>query len=435
MSRVLLLLLSLLISPTLLASVPLQQWKTPKDIQVFFVPDQTTELVSINFAFKGAGARTDPKGKEGLTYLMVQQLFERTTEGSTKYDLRKKLKSLGVLQGIRYETSLDNIVFWFKCPKKNLKAAFDILNVYFKTPSFDQKELAKVKNYDPNNSRLSTTGEQQFASKILIKNFFASSPYAHPASGTLEGRQSITLNDLKQAMQERFARNNLVFSVIGNLSQKELSQYIDGTFGQFPKNAKLPTMSDIQVQTDGQIIVIPKDSPQSGVFFGQPGVPQTNPQFLPLLILNDILGGKPFTSRLWLDIREQQGLVYSIDTSLVILDHAALLAGSFESSNQTAQQVIGLIKQEWINVKNNGVTKEEFEAAKTGLQGRFVLNFTSPDGIAHYILSSYLDDLPADYINQRNELLSQITLEQVNATAKTLLKPEELSFVVVGNLE
>jgi zinc protease len=422
-------------SQSLLAQVPVQEWITPQKIRVIFVPDKTTELVSVHFAFKSTGSRNDPAGKEGLTALMTQVLLERTKEDSDRYTLEKKLKSLGVIQSLHYNIDADNIHFWFKCPKENLKAVFDIIKIVITTPVFDAKELAKAKNFDPAGARLATTSEQEFASKILLQKLLSSHPYATPSTGTLEGRQAVTIADLEEAAKNRFARNVLVFSVVGDLSSPTLTQYIDDTFAKLPEKASLPAISNATIKSDGEIIVIPKDAPQSGVVFGQAGVPVQNKNYLAWLIINDILGGKPFTSQLWLEAREKQGLVYSINTDLVNAEFASLLIGGFECDNTAVNKVIHLVRNEWKNIKDKGIPEAKFKASKTSLQGSFVLTFSTPDGIARYLLQCYLNNLPTHYINQRKQLLNAVTLKEVNQVAKTILNTEKLTFVVVGNPE
>ncbi len=416
----------------LLADVPIQEWTTPKNIHTIFVQDSSTDLISVNFAFKGTGSRTDPDGKEGLSALMTQLLLERTIEGSDRYTLQKKLKTLGVIYGIQYSVDADNINFWFKCPKEKLKDTLEIVKIIITTPAFDEKELAKIKNFDPVSARLATSTEQEFASKVLIQKLLSPHPYAIPSTGTLDGRQTITIEDIKEAAQNRFARCILVFSVVGNISLQTLTQYIDATFGKLPENAKLPSITKAMIKSDGEITFIPKDTQQSGIVFGQAGTSVQNKDYLPLLIINDILGGKPFTSRLWLEAREKHGLVYSIQTDIFNWEYASLLMGSFECDNKTTQKVINLVRNEWKSLKEKGVSEAEFKAAKTGLQGSFVLTFSTPDGIGQYLLRCYLNGLPTNYINQRNKLLELVTLDDVNKVAKNLLDPEKLTFVIVG---
>jgi zinc protease len=416
------------------AEVTIQEFKTPKNIEVIFVEDRSSSLISVNFSFRGTGSRMDPHGKEGLASIMTHLLLERaSTLGPDRYLIQKQLRSLGVTQGFQSSVDADNINFGFKCPKEKLNEVFAIVKTIVATPDFDPEELAKMKNFDPASARLATSGEIEFANKILIQKLLAPHPCSFPAAGTIDSRQSITIEDVKQSYQSRIAKNVLVLSVIGDISPKDLSNLIDTTFGTLPEKATIATIERAPVDADGSVILIPKDSPQSGVVFGQEGIYINDKDYLSLLIINNILGGKPFTSRLWHEAREKHGLVYSIQTELLNWNYAALIGGSFESDNSTVQKVIELIRQEWKNVRDNGVTEAEFTAAKTGLQGSFVLHFTSPDGIANYILNAYLKGLPTNYINKRNQLLQAVTLEEVNRVAKSRLDPEKLTFVVVGN--
>ena len=416
------------------AVVNIQEWDTPEKIHVIFVSDNSTDLISVNFSFKGTGSKTDSENMRGLTKLMTQLLMERKVENTDHFTLQKKLKKLGVLHGIQFSVDRDNINFFFKCPKTTIKEVLEIIAIFITAPEFDTKELAKMKNYDPSGARLATSTERDFAGRILLQKLFGDYPYAFPPSGTLEGIQPITVNDLKIAARKRFSRNVLVFSVIGKIQPQILTQYIDNSFKTLPFEAELPTLSsNPPLNANGKIITIPKDSPQCGVVFGQNGVPMNDKDFLPFLIINNVLGGKPFTSRLWQEAREKRGLVYFIQTDLLAWQSANLLMGSFESSNAAATEVINLIRKEWGEIFNQGIREEEFKAIKAGLKGSFVLNFTAPEGISQFLLNCYLLGIPLNYINERNKQLDAVTLEDVKRVAKTRLDPEKLTFIIVGN--
>lgn len=417
------------------AEIPIQEFNTPKNIHVIFVADQsnTTNLTTVQFAFKGMGSATDPIGKEGLSAMLAELILNQGKEGFNQFDLNKKFKKLGVLHGVHSSVDSDNITFNFKAPTDKLKEVFEILQAIMINPVFDSKELDKLKSFDPPGARLASASEISFATKILIQQVFAGTPYENPAYGTLDGRQSITVADLQQAAKERFARKPLVFSVVGNLSDKTLKNYIDSSFAALPENSPLKVPAKINPSLVGNITTIPKETPQCGVVFGHTGLNMLHADFLPFLIVNDTLGGKAFTSRLWLEAREKRGLVYNIQTEIFQWKQASLLSGQFETENQKVQEVIDLIRTEWNQVKEKGITEAEFNASKKGLLGGFALNFTNPNGIAGYLLGCYLSDIPTQYINQRNELLSKVTLQDVNRVAKEYLDPKNLVFVIVGN--
>lgn len=417
------------------AEVKVQELKTNKQIPILYVEDKSTELTTVLFAFKGTGSAYDPTGKEGLSSLMTDLLFEQSTKGLDKNALNKKLKAIGVLGGIHASVDADNIVFSFKAPTNKLKEVFLILKEMITEPAFSSEELDKKKNFDPSGSRLASSSEREFASKVLMQKMFNGEHYSKPSYGTLDGRQSVTLSDIKTAFQERFIKTRLIFSAVGNVNAKLLLQYIDDTFGQLPENTVLKPLNQVTLNPTGDITLIPKNTPQSGVVFGQPSISRLDKDFLPLVIVNDILGGRPFTSRLWMEAREKRGLVYQIDTSFNHWAKSSLLAGQFEADNNKTPEMIQLIKDTWSQLKEKGVTEEEFKASKKGLLGEYALLFTSPEGIAQYLLSSHLAGLPKDYINQNKALFEAVTLEQVNQATNKYLNPDKLTFVVVGQPE
>lgn len=417
------------------AEVLVQEFKTHQQIPVLYVEDKSTQLTTVLLAFKGTGSAYDPTGKEGLSSIMTDLLFEQTKKNLDRNALNKKLKDIGVLGGIHASVDADNIVLSFKAPTNKLKEVFSIVKLMITEPSFSAEELDKKKNFDPSGARLASSSEREFASKILMQKMFNGQHYAKPSYGTLDGRQSITLNDVKTAFQERFIQSRLIFSIIGNVSPKTLTHYIDDTFGHLPKITPLEPLNHVAINPTGDITLIPKNTPQSGVVFGQPAVPRQDKDYLAMLIVNDILGGRPFTSRLWMEAREKRGLVYQIDTNFNHWAKSSLLAGQFEADNQKTKEMILLIKDTWKQLKEKGVTEEEFKASKKGLLGEYALMFTTPEGIAQYLLTSHLAGLPKDYINQNKALFEAVTLEQVNQATKQHLDPEKLTFVVVGQPE
>ena len=318
--------------------------------------------------------------------------------------------------------------------RENLKASLDMLNTILFKADLNNTELNKIKNFGVNNANLANASETTFAWAALRANIFKEHPYANPARGTQQGIQSLNLSDLKQSFTERLAKDNLIVSVVGNIDKQTITKYIDETFANLAEKNSIPTINKAIASLDGKTKIIFKDSPQSTAIFAQQSIPYKHKDFYPMLILNRILGGEPFTSRLWIEIREKLGLVYSINTSL----HADnkftdVMIGWFQCNNEDSEKVINTIKKEWHKLKINGVTKEEFEDAKTGLIGEYALNFVSPEQTSGVLLGNRLLGFDIQHINERNNKVKAVTLADVNRVAKEYLHPEQLSFIVIGN--
>jgi zinc protease len=416
------------------ATINAEIFKTPKNIEIILLQDKTTDLVSLNFGFKGAGSIADEPTKAGLGSTMMNLTFRSNAAGMDRHAKARKVRELGILTGIKYEVDDDDIALAFKCPLENLRESLAMLNTMLFKAELDNTELNKIKNFGVGNSNLANASELNFAWATLRATIYQGHPYANTASGNQQGLQSLNMDDIKQAFSKRLAKDNLIVAVVGNIDKKIISDYIDTTFATLSDKSTLPTISPAIATLDGQTKTIFKDSPQSSVIFVQQSIPYTHKDFYPLLILNRILGGEPFTSRLWLEIREKQGLVYNISTSAHSeLKSADIMTGWFKSDNENVAKVIAIIKEQWVKLKANGVTKEEFENAKTGTIGQYALNFVSPEQTSAYLLENRLLGFDIQHINERNNKVKAVTLEDVNRVAKEYLHPEQLSFVIIGN--
>jgi zinc protease len=187
-----------------------------------------------------------------------------------------------------------------------------------------------------------------------------------------------------------------------------------------------------EVSAKGQLSIIERDQPQSMAVFGGPGIMMDDPEFFPAFVMNYILGGGSFASRLMEEVREKRGLAYGVSTSIVSLDYAGFFYGSVATENQRIAESLGIIKSELSRMADDGVSAEELTNAKTYLTGSFPLRFDSNSSIANQLVGYQLVGRPIDYINTRNAMVEAVTLDQVNKAAKRLLDPETLTIVVIG---
>ena len=173
-------------------------------------------------------------------------------------------------------------------------------------------------------------------------------------------------------------------------------------------------------------------TPQSIVAFAQPGIDRDDPDFFAAYILNHILGGGGFESRLMSEVREKRGLTYGVYSYLADKDAAQLWMGSVASANDRVAEAITVIRDEWDRIHTEGVTPEELENAKTYLTGAYPLQFEGNGPIADIAVGMQMEGLPTDYIVTRNDKVNAVTLDDINRVARELLDPETLTFVVVG---
>jgi zinc protease len=169
--------------------------------------------------------------------------------------------------------------------------------------------------------------------------------------------------------------------------------------------------------------------------FAQAGVEREDPDFFAAYVLNHILGGGGFESRLVTEVREKRGLTYGVYSYLSDKDAAQLWAGSVSSANNRVAEAITVIRDQWARLREEGVTEDELRDAKTYLTGAYPLRFEGNSQIANIAVSMQMDGLSPDYIANRNDMVEAVTLEEINRVARERLNPEQLTFVVVGQPE
>jgi zinc protease len=176
---------------------------------------------------------------------------------------------------------------------------------------------------------------------------------------------------------------------------------------------------------DGKVSV-EIDVPQSVVMVGGAGIARNDPDFIPAYVLNHILGGGSFSSRLYREVRENRGLAYSVYSALMPLDRTALFVAGTATRTDRAEQSLDVIVEEIRRMAKDGPTAAELAEAKSYLTGSFALRFDSSSKIASQLVQLQVDNLGIDYIDKRNGLIEAVTLEDVRRVSKRLLDTKML---------
>src|SRR5262249_21890495 len=202
--------------------------------------------------------------------------------------------------------------------------AFDLLRLAITAPRFDAPDIERIREQTLSGLRRATTSPNELASERWWATAFAGHPYAQPPRRTLESVPAITVADLKNFVQKGFARDAFRVAIVGNTDAATAGKLIDRVFGSLPEKGALSPVANAIPQGLGQKIAIDLDVPQSVLMIGGAGILRKDPDFMAAFVLNHILGGSAFSSRLYREVREARGLAYSVYSAVMPLDYAAL---------------------------------------------------------------------------------------------------------------
>jgi zinc protease len=299
-------------------------------------------------------------------------------------------------------------------------------------PRFDPEAVARIRGQLEAHLRGQQEDPDWVANQRLWATLFPNHPYGRPVEGTLDSLPRIDREDLRRFATERLGRDRLVLGVVGDITPAELVELLRATFGALPAKAAPADVAEAAVNLDGGVHITEMDVPQSAVALAQGGLKREDPRFYSLTVLNQILGGGGLTSRLFDEVREKRGLVYSVQTGLVPLAHSALVLGGAGTANERVADTIRVIREQWRRIAADGLGADELADSKTYLTGSFPLRLSGSGRIAALLVSVQLDNLGIDYLDRRNALIEAVTLEDVNTLARELLAPDKLTFIIAG---
>jgi len=422
------LLIALVVLVPTARAIEVERVNSPGGLEAWLVEDHANPMVTLTFAFRG-GAALDPAGKEGLAHFASGLLDEGAGDLDSR-TFQHRLADLAI--DLSFNAGRDSFHGTLKTLTENLDEAVDLLSLALTKPRFDADAVDRIRGQILAGLRYNENDPNDIAQRAWYQAVFPDHPYAHDPQGTPESIAAITPDDLRTFARGHLVRDRLVIGVAGDVTPDHLAALVDRAFGGLPETSDLPTVPDTTAQADGHTVVIERPIPQSVAWFGQGGLARSDPDWYAAYVVNYILGGGGFSSRLMEEVREQRGLAYSVYSYLVPMDHAPLWIGGVATNNAQVAESLDLIREEWQRMATDGPTEEELADAKTYLTGAWPLRFTSTEAIASILVAMQQEDLPPSYLDDRNSYIDAVTLEDARRVAARLMKADTLTTVVVG---
>ncbi|MEO1138826.1 MAG: pitrilysin family protein [Pseudomonadota bacterium] len=412
------------------AGVEIKELTTPGGINAWLVEDHSIPFVALELRFRG-GTSLDAPGKRGAVNLMTGLL----EEGAGDLDARGFARETEALAAtFKYDADPDAISISARFLSENRDDALALLRETLVNPRFEEDALERVRAQVISIIQSNAKDPSEIGGEAFARLVYGEHPYGSSQEGTVESVTALTRDDIVAAHAATLARDRLYVSAVGDVTEQELATILDTLLGDLPESGA-ELSADATLNMPGGIKVVDYETPQSIATFAQPGLEREHPDFFAAFVLNHILGGGGFESRLMHEVREKRGLTYGVYSYLADRDGAQIWTGRVASANDRIAEAVDVIKAEWARMRDEGVTAKELEDAKTYLTGAYPLRFDGNGPIANIAVGMQIDGLGTDYIATRNDRVDAVTLDDINRVARELLDPESLTFVVVGQPE
>lgn len=397
-------------------------------IEAWLVEDYTVPLVALEMLARG-GAVQDPADRAGLGYFLAGMLDEGAGPYSSE-EFHERLDAFAI--ELRFGCDRDTFSGHLRTLVKHRGEAFEMLRLALNAPRFDVEPVDRVRAQLEAGIRHEVNDPDAMVAKAWFEAAFPGHPYGRQPHGTLESLPRIGVDDLRAARSVYLARDVLKIAVVGAIDAASLAEELDRVFGDLPATARQAAIPLATPAALGERRIVDLAIPQSSIRFGAPGIARRDPEWSAALLVNHVLGGGVFSSRLFREVREKRGLAYSVYSHLSPLEHAPLIMGGTSTKNERAAESLSIIEDEIRSLAALGPTASELDLAKKYLTGSYALNFDTSTKIAGQLVRIQLEGLGIDYMDRRNDEVWAVDMERARAMAQRLYGAGKLLVAVVG---
>jgi len=388
-------------------------------------------IISFQLLIK-AGSRYDPQGAEGLANL-TSRLLTYGTANRTALQISESLDFIGAR--LRTRASRDLATVSLTLLKKDLDTGLELLAELLTQSVFPQEEIERqiksvIASIKAKRERPRAIAREKFRAAL-----FPDSPYGRPVAGTEESVKDLHRRELVRFYKGFYRPNRSILAVVGDISRHEIKEKLDHLFRPWEKSSFSQEPRPPATSASADFIRINKNLTQANIVMGHKGIPRSHPDYYPIRVMSYILGGGGLSSRLPDAIRNERGLAYSVRASFSAGKYTGTFRISMQTKNKTAEEAIGIAIEEIRRIREQGVTEEELETAKTFLIGSFPIRLDTNRRIARFLARVEYLELGLDYPDRFPDLIRQVSREDVSRVARAHLHLEKLIVVMVANLD
>jgi zinc protease len=387
-------------------------------------------MVSIAIAFD-AGARRDPQGQEGLAMLTAAALEQGTKElAATDFDQR--VDFMGSTVGV--DADRDYAVASMTALKKYEDPTLHLLAQILENPGLRDADIKRKQADQVADIKASQEQPGYVAQVAFAKAIFGDTPYGHPGEGFDDTVAKLTPEQVHDFYRDHYKTGGAIIAVTGDIDantiKDKLEKELAGIQGSVaPQSAPPAPVVPAGIHLDA----IDRTVAQANLMLGAGGVARGNPDYYKLQVMNYILGGGGFASRLMKVVRSKGGLAYTVASGF----QAGKFPGAFlivlQTKNQSANEALKLVLEQLREIQNAPVAERELKSARQYLIGSFPLKIDRQSEITSFMLGVELNGLGLDYADRYPKLIGAVTAADVQEVARKYIHPDALQVVAVAN--
>ncbi len=397
-------------------------------LRIITVPSKNTKTAAV-LVLVGTGSKYETKDINGISHFLEHMFFKGTEKRPDKVEIIEPLDQIGG----RYNafTGQEYTGYWAKVDADHFDLALDWVSDIYLNSKFEEKEINRERGTILQEINMILDDPARYVHDLWLELLYGNQPAGWDIAGTKETVSSVERNQFVDYFKNHYSAKNTVIAVAGNITHKE---GIDKVKRYFKGINKKPAKSKLAVkekQSKPECLIHYKDTDQSHLILGVRAYNTFHKDKYALGLLATILGGY-MSSRLFISVRENQGLAYYVGASADVNTDTGYLAANAGVDNQKIDKAIVTILDEFKKTVNKKISPKELKKAKDHIKGSSLIGMEAPDAQASFYANQELltDDILT--LDEKISKINRVTANDIQRVAKDIFRPENLNLSLIG---
>ncbi len=400
-------------------------------LRVLTVPMKNANSVTV-LILVGTGSKYETKEINGISHFLEHMFFKGTKKRPDTLKISETLDKIGGQYNAF--TSKETTGFWAKVDKQHIDVALDWISDIFLNSKFDAVEIEREKGVVIEEMNMYLDTPTSHVSELFEELLYGDTPAGWPIVGRREQILNYTRESMVEYYKTHYSSDNTVVCIAGDVKQKEIEQKLTNYFGKAKLGHSSPKVAVVESQQKPAVLVHYKKTDQIHFCLGVRAYDMFDPRRYALSLMAVMLGGN-MSSRLFISVRERNGLGYYVHTSVDAATDAGYLVTQAGIKQGSLEKAIGLVLAEYRDLRDNGVSAQELKKAKDYIRGTMALSLDATDAKAGYFASQEVMGKQVLTPEEKLKMIDKVTISDIKNVALDIFKNEKLNLSVIGPFE
>ncbi len=397
-------------------------------VRVILAPMRDTDTVTF-LVMTGTGSRYETRSQNGIAHFLEHMFFKGTEKRPTKMDIAHELDAVGA--SFNAFTGKEYTGYYAKVVARHYSTAIDVIADLFLHSKLEQKEIDLERGAIIQEINMYEDMPMRRVSEIFEQQLYGDTPLGWDIAGPKENIHKFKRADFMRYMRRGYVSENVVVGVAGKFDPKRIRQEIEDRFLVL-KEGKKPSFKKIaEKQKKSSVLVQYKKTDQTHFVVGVRTFDRYHKDRYVLAVLATILGGG-MSSRLFMEIRENRGLAYSVHTGSEAYHDAGYMATQCGVEHKNLEEALRVVLDEYGKMAREEVSEKELSKAKEYIKGKMAMGLEGSDDIVEYLVSQEITRNEIVLPEEKARRIDAVNAKDILRLSKKIFISGQLNLTVIG---